>query len=163
MKTRNLSILLVLTVMALPLAGCGGEQLPPGMPPPVPTDIIVTQEGQPLAGAVVRLVPADDDNPWDAIGRTDATGRAVVHTMDRFRGAVPGNYKVVISRTEQEQVDPAEVVGGGEGRPLGTHNLVEERFLSAATTPLEITAVRGTPTHTVDAGAVVRIRIIEDR
>jgi len=162
--TRNLLTLLVLPAVALSLTGCGGEQLPPGMPPPVPTEIVVIQEGNPLEGAVVRLQPADN-SPWTAVGRTDASGRAIVYTMDRFRGAVPGQYKVIVSKTETETLDPTLTPDELRARDttLSSFFLVEERFMSASTTPLDIEVVRGTRTHAVDVGSAVRILIDERR
>jgi len=134
------------------------------MPPPVPTEITVMQGGNPLGGAVVRLQPVDD-SPWTAMGRTDASGRAIVYTMDRFRGAVPGRHKVTVSKTEMDAPPPPRPSGETEGLALpspASFNLVDAQFMSAATTTLEIEAVRGTPTHTVDVGQAVRVRI-EDR
>jgi hypothetical protein len=161
---RNLLALFVLTAVVLPLSGCGGEQLPPGMPPPVPTEIIVMQGGSPLSGAVVRLHPVDG-SPWTAGGRTDASGTAVVITADRFRGAVPGKYKITVSKTESPQ--PGAPLPSGETDGVATspasYNLVEAQFGLVSTTTLEIEVSRGTPTHTVDVGTAVRIRIDEGR
>ena len=163
MKTDTLQTLLMLTAVALPLIGCGGEKLPPGMPPPVPCEIVVTQEGQPLAGAVVRLQPIDNSD-WSAVGRTDESGKLTVYTADRFKGAVPGKYKVIVSKTETEKgkaVSSAEA----EGRDTSpaSYYLVGEQYQSASKTPLEIEVSKGTPTHTVDVGKAVRIKIEENR
>ena len=162
--TRNLLTLFVVTALVLPLAGCGGEILPDGMAPPVPTEIVVMQDGRPLEGAGVVLQPVDN-SPWTAVGLTDAAGRAIVYTMDRHRGAVPGQYKVLVRKTEQED---APILSSEEANRLAAEgrlsapssfNLVDTQFGAASTTPLEIEAVRGTSTHTVDVGAAVRIRI----
>jgi len=160
--TCHLPIFLVLTAVALPLTGCGGKQLPPGMPPPVPCEIIVIQEDKPLEGAVVRLHPVDDSNSsWTAMGRTDASGKAVIYTLDQYKGAVPGKYKVIVSKTETEDPGPPvpSAEAQGRGRPLGSFYLVEEQYGTASTTTLEIEVAKGTPTHTVDVGKAVRIRI----
>jgi len=159
--TRDLQILCVLTTMLLPLFGCG-EKLPPGMPTPVRCEIFVTQDGNPLEGAMVRLLPMDGGT-WVAIGSTDASGKATVYTMDRYKGAVPGKYKVAVNKSETEEVPPA----GSEayrriesrGGSLDSFNLVEEQYGDAQTTPLEIEVKRGMPTHMVDVGEAVRVKI----
>jgi len=164
MKTiHHLSALFILTALLLPFTGCG-EQYPDGMPPPVPCEIIVLQEGSPLGGAVVRLHPMDD-NTWNAVGRTDTSGKAILYTDDRFRGTVPGKYKVIVSKTETEE--PGQVLSSEEAQgrdtSLASFYLVEEQYGMASTTPLEIEVVRGTPTHTVDVGEAVRVKIDDGR
>ena len=160
---RNLFLILVSTAVILPLTGCG-EKFPDGMPPPVPCEIIVMQDGNPLEGAVVRLQPIGDSS-WDAVGRTDASGKAVVYTMDQYKGAVAGKYKVIVSKTETEEskgvVSSEEALG--RDTSLASFYLVEEQFGMASTTTLEIEAVKGTPTHTVDVGKAVRIKIDDRR
>ena len=169
--TRNLLTLFVLTALVLPLIGCGGEPLPPGMPKPVPCEVIVTQGGNPLAGALVRLLPLDGSD-WFAVGMTDASGKATFFTMDRFKGAVPGKYKVIVNKTEDDpgeplppeyqrgQPVPPEVLRGL--RPAASYYLVEEQYRSETTT-LEIEVSKGTQSHTVDVGTAVRIKIEEQR
>jgi len=162
--TRELQILLILGTMSLSLVGCG-ERLPPGMPRPVPCKIFVTQGGKPLESAVVRLAPIDG-NTWDAVGRTDTSGKATVYTMDRYKGAVPGKYKVVVRKTEQN--DPGKVLSSEEfqrlqalGRDMSvaSFNLVEPQFGDLEQTSLEIEVAKGTPDHTLDVGKAVRIKI----
>ena len=162
---RNLLTLCVVTVMALPLTGCG-EKLPDGMPTPVPCEIVVMQESTPLVGAVVRL-HSESDSRWTAMGRTDESGKAVIYTLDRYKGAVPGKYKVLVTKTETDK--PAETGSSqsSEGTQatttLASYNVVEERFGAAATTTLEIEVAKGTPSHTLDVGRAVRLKIEEDR
>jgi len=148
MKTfRALPTFLVLTAMVVPLIGCG-EKLPPGMPSPVPCEITVTQEDQPLAGAVVKLQPTDNSS-WTAMGRTDASGKVIIYTKDEYKGAVPGKYKVIVTKAE-----------------IGTDAsfyLVDQQYGSASTTPLEIDVVKGKATYTVDVGKAVRIKVDDRR
>lgn len=143
MKTvRDLPMFLVLTIMVLLLTGCG-KKLPPGMPSPVPCEIIVMQEDKPLEDAVVRLQPTDNSS-WTAAGRTDSSGKAIVYTMDQYKGAIPGKYKVSVSKTVMEAAD-------------GFY-LVDRQYGSASTTPLEIDVAKGTAAYTVDVGKAVRIK-----
>ena len=147
MKTvRELQLCCILTVMVFPLIGCG-EKLPSDLPALVPCEIIVTQEGKPLEGAVVRLQPTDNSE-WTAMGRTDSSGKMSVFTRDKYKGAVPGKYKVIISKSE--------IGAGQEGKSF---YLVDQQFGTVASTPLEINVVKGTPTHTVDVGEAVRIEV----
>ena len=167
--TRDLQILLILIAMVLPIAGCGGEKLPPGMPTPVPCEIVVMQEGQPLEGAMVRLLPADGGS-WDAIGRTDASGKAVVYVMDKYKGAIPGKYKVIVNKIEQDDPGPVlsteeyqALVAQGRNTSVASFYLVEEQYRNSSKTTLEIEVVKGTPVYTVDIGKAVRIKIIDGR
>ena len=163
---RNLQIFLVWGTVVLLLTGCG-EKLPPGMPSPVPCEVIVTQEGKPLEGAVVRLHSLDDSNSaWTAVGRTDTSGKVTIYTLDQYKGAVPGKYKVIVSKTETEEPTGPAVSSEEALRrdtSLASFYLVEEKYGMASTTTLEIEAVKGTSTHTVDVGKAVRIKIDERR
>jgi len=164
---HHLRIITILAAIILLFAGCGGEKLPDGMPRPVACTITVTQEGMPLEGAIVRLLPVDG-NSWNAMGRTDASGRAIIYSMDRFRGAVPGKYKVVVTKTEQETVaelsSEERVRLQSQGLPIpeptpANFSLVEEEYGDVSTTPHEIEVARGNPSHTIDVGKAVRIRV----
>lgn len=157
--TRFFQIAVAFSVLTLFLSGCG-EKLPKGMPKPVPCEIVVTQEGKPLAEAIIGLSPADDAK-WDAVGKTDAAGKAVVFTMDKYQGAVPGKYKVTVTKTEidapkSQGLSSDETIG--KNTSLGGYDLVEGKYGNVMTTPLEIEVVKGTVEYPVDAGKVVRIR-----
>ncbi len=150
------------------LNGCG-EKLPLGMPRPVPCDVVVTQEGKMLPGAVVRLHPVEGGS-WNATGLTDESGKALLYTMDRFKGAVPGKYKVIVSKTEFEPGDSVPGLRPGEMptpemvkglRLAANFYVVEERYGNEETTPLVIDVAGGMRTHTVDVGKAVRIKIKE--
>ena len=139
MNMRN--ILFFMTFLAaVALTGCG-EKLPSDMPALVPCDIVVMQDGKPLEGAVVRLQPTDNSE-WSAMGRTDSSGKMSVFTRDKYKGAVPGKYKVAVTKNVNEAG--------------GSFALVDSQYSNIATTPIEIDVAKGTPTHTVDAGEAVR-------
>ena len=86
--------------------GCGGKKLPDGMPKPQPTTITLTLDGKGLADANVSLIPADDSNQWTALGQTDGSGVAEMKVDGQYKGAVPGEYKVVVSA--KDEVDYGE-------------------------------------------------------
>jgi len=75
-------------ILALILAGCGGTQTSP-------VEGIVTLDGKPLVGASVQFVPQGKGR--DATGETDKNGEFAMSTFKPRDGALPGNYKVVIS------------------------------------------------------------------
>ena len=139
------------------VSGCG-EKLPAGMPKPVPCTIVVTQEGQPLADAVVSLEPTDDGK-WGAIGKTDESGKAIVFTMDRYQGAVPGKYRVAVNKSETEKPTGQVTSSADKSTSLAGYDLVEEKYRSKVTSPLEIEVVKGTLEYPVDAGKAVRIKM----
>ena len=92
---------LVLPVVCLLfLPGCGGQKLPDGMPKLTSVVLTVKQDGAPLEGAVVGLLPLDPANSrWNAGGVTDKNGQAKIRTLAQYDGAVPGKYKVTVVKT----------------------------------------------------------------
>jgi hypothetical protein len=65
----------------------------------VPVEGVVYYDGQPLADATVSFNP---DNPAirSASGRTNAEGKFTLTTLNAKDGAMPGEYKVTISKFE---------------------------------------------------------------
>ena len=102
-------------------AGCGG---PAGVPGVVKVSGTVTLDGTPVEGATVTFQPEGDARA--ASGRTDANGVFQLTTLNSGDGALPGNYKVSISK--MEDTDPAhqvtaeefaQMVSGGKPPPMG--------------------------------------------
>jgi len=159
----------VLALFCFSLGGCGGEQLPDGMPKPYPTEITVLQGGSPLEGATVALMSADPSNPWSASATTDATGKANIKIQGRYVGAVPGKYHVLVTKSETDEskfvipdatADPAgyaKYMNEGSGEVLNTYDLIDPKFnqLTANTETIEVVA--GKNEKTIDVGAAVRI------
>jgi len=87
------------TILFVSLLGCGGKELPAGFPKLYPCTVTVTQEGEPLVGAIVRLHPS---NPleWTVSGKTDGRGTAVIHTHGIHAGAPAGDFKVTVDKLE---------------------------------------------------------------
>src|SRR5437868_6640610 len=94
-------------VFMLPiLAGCGG---------PVQVRGRVLLDEKPVEGAAVMLMPMRGGHP--ASGITDANGAFRLTTFKQNDGALPGEYKVVVSRSEglppppdAERGDPDSIV-----------------------------------------------------
>jgi hypothetical protein len=83
--------LIPLTVVLLgSVSGCGGSKL-------VPVEGIVTLDGKPVEGATVVFLP-DGASGRPAQGLTASDGRFHLSTVSE-KGAGPGDYKVVVTKT----------------------------------------------------------------
>lgn len=78
--------------------GCGG-------PKPVKVSGVLTLNGEPVEGANVQFVPADDGKR-PASGITDKTGKFELTCFESKDGALPGDYKVVITYTPPVETEP---------------------------------------------------------
>ena len=102
---------LFLAVAALTIAfilGCGS----PGanLPKTVPATGVVTLDGKPVDGAQVVIVPVGDGkNGADAV--TNASGHFSLRAYPEKDGAIPGEYKVQVSKTVATKL-PGQVDGG---------------------------------------------------
>jgi len=163
---RALTLSIILSFAFCLLPGCG-ESLPPGMPRLYPAIITVTQEGTPLEGATVQLIPEDQANAqWGPGGTTNASGVAVLYTNARFRGAPLGEYRVTVTKRETEPHPHPELSGGDRAQlaefmriaqSLKTYNYVEPQYSSITETPLRIEITARERNYEVDAGQQVRI------
>jgi hypothetical protein len=78
------------------LFGCTGKD--PAGPKLVPVSGAVSLNGKPVAGATVTFVPAGDTKGFGSKGKTDVDGKYSLTGNRGGAGAVPGNYKVTISK-----------------------------------------------------------------
>jgi len=74
-------------------------------PATAPVSGAVTLGGAPVAGATVSFQAVDGSRSSVAI--TDASGRYELTTFVRGDGAVPGDYKVAVSKMTQDVVESA--------------------------------------------------------
>jgi hypothetical protein len=82
------------------LLGCGG-------PRPVKVSGTVTLNGEPVEGAMVQFVPVKDGGrPATAV--TTADGGFSLTTIENHDGALPGDYKVVITYKPPVESGPAQ-------------------------------------------------------
>ena len=82
-------------MLIVTVCGCSGAK----DSPLVPAEGIVTLDGKPLSGATVLFIPLEGATLQSCTGRTDATGRFRLQTMDlQKEGALAGSYKVVVSK-----------------------------------------------------------------
>lgn len=105
---RLASLLVVSVFCALLAVGCGS----PGshLPKTVPAAGVVTLDGKPVDGAQVVIVPVGDGkNGADAV--TNASGHFSLRAYPEKDGAIPGEYKVQVSKTVATKL-PGQVDGG---------------------------------------------------
>lgn len=104
-------LFLLAPVLIICLAGCGAEKSPLA-----PIQGVVTLDGEPLEGAVVRFFPIATGDSIVAgpstIGKTDSQGVFGLETVDGRRGASVGSNVVRISKF------PLEEGQGGTARDL---------------------------------------------
>ena len=166
--SRTSTSFITLLLAASFIIGCGGTPRPDGMPRLYPASITVIQEGTPLEGAMVRLVAVDASLArWEPSGITDASGVAAMRIDGRFDGAPLGNYKVLVSKREQEPHPHPELASLPPGDPnaqryidaarnLKTYTYVEPQYDSVENTPLRVEITASQRSYTVDAGKKIR-------
>ncbi len=77
--------------------GCGKESVD-GRPTPVAVSGTVFYKQQPSAGAKVMFAP--QDHQYAAVGQTDKNGRFKLQTFEPADGAVPGKFKIAVTKFE---------------------------------------------------------------
>ena len=164
--------LLLLAFLSLYLSGCGKKQkLPDGMTDPYPTVITVIQDGKPLEGASIALIPSDASNSWNAGAVTDATGKASIKTLNKYEGVVEGKYRIVITKRESDkskftsppdqQTDPqgySKFLQDSAREKLDSYDLIDPKFGKLAADIELIDIVPGKNEKTIDVGEAVRIK-----
>ena len=166
--TIRISFITLLAVCVF--AGCGKVPRPEGFPDLFPCEITITQEGQPLDEAVVRLVP-EGNFRWGITGKTNASGVAKIFTHAQYAGAPAGTFKVCVSKrydTPTQFPAPAQDAPyeewaawrekcESEERP--SFQLVQPKYDDVTQTPHSITITKGTNRQTFDLGEPVTIPV----
>lgn len=171
MKSMKLLVAAPALLALVAAFGCGGEKLPAGMPKPQPTTITLTLDGKGLADASVTMIPADGGQ-YTAVGTTDASGVAEMKTNGKFKGAVPGEYKIIVGAKDEIDYgelgppptgDPAalekwniDVEKSGGMAQFKRYSLVSTEFTDVENTPLTLTVADGKNAETFDLGASAR-------
>ena len=94
-----------LVTVGIVLGGCSNSS----RPPTYPVTGTVTSQGKPVAGAAVTFVPAGEEGEA-ASAITDSQGKYALTTWQAGDGARPGEYRVKVSKQEQQTVDPSKMV-----------------------------------------------------
>jgi hypothetical protein len=156
------SLIVLGAVLSLVMfAGCGGPRKPPGLPTLYPCKITVTQEGTPLAGAVVNLVAEDGSLNWVVGGGTNDMGIAALYTHGNFSGAPAGRYKVTITKTVLEDgPTPEQLNNPNFAGQMGTdYDYVDLQYKSQRSTPLTIEITSGKNTQEFEVGKAIREKV----
>lgn len=118
--------LLYSLALVLSLMGCGGSETPPELPATAAFSGSIKLDGKPMNRGLVTFVSMTDKG-LNATGVVDADGRYSMKISvgkQEKAGAVPGKYKVVISRflkpngEPQDPSVPAEIPGRESLPPL---------------------------------------------
>jgi len=168
MRTLSLFSLVLLCVV-----GCSRQKLPDGMPKPYPVTMTVTQDGKPLADAMVLL--SHVDGQWPAQGVSDSNGVIkTFYTNSKYPGVVAGQFKVCVRKVEKVYaIDPKDIppeptdlqekyawrMKYQENRiPPKEYDLVETNYADPKTTPLELEVSSDKKNNpTFDVGKAVKI------
>jgi hypothetical protein len=143
------------------LGGCGDSSRPKDLPILQPCTLTITQDNQGLADAFVMLYAIDSVNTkWVIAGNTDAKGKIIPKTHGKFPGVPVGEYKIVVTKTEQvkdEQQQPAkEKETDRQPQKVDIYYLIEPQYSDVSTTPLIITIKNGKNVQTFDVGKPIR-------
>jgi hypothetical protein len=91
---------LITAATAMSYSGCGSDD--GNLPRTVPASGVVTLDGKPVDGAQVILIA--EGSGTSAYGSTDSQGRFSLRISDKKSGAVPGSYKVQVSKTIEKKL-----------------------------------------------------------
>lgn len=95
------------TILLWTGVGCGDSR------GPVRVQGTVTLDGKPVAGASVQFIP-DGNTSRPAFAETQADGTYQIMTKDPGDGAMPGDYKVIVT---WQAPSPPQFRSGEEGGP----------------------------------------------
>ena len=154
----------LLFVFVALMPGCGDSERPAGFPKLYPVSLKVTQEGTPLAKALVSLKMSDGSMVWSTGGVTNEQGIVVLWTHGKFRGAPEGKFKVIITKIinegEEEMLAAAdrEDYMAAAKIPVNSYSCVKDEYESFEKTPLEIEITKKSRKIDIDAGTAVKIK-----
>ncbi|MDR2169997.1 MAG: hypothetical protein LBP59_07645 [Planctomycetaceae bacterium] len=143
--------------------GCSRSSKPEGFPQLYPCKITITQDGSPLEGATVSLVPFDQSGwKWRSSGQTDASGAATVMTYG-YKGSPAGKFKIIVEKKiEEDPIHETNVYGEKQISGYESiYTLIDEKFTKAETTSLtvEIPESGKGASANFDVGKAVKIKL----
>ena len=155
--------------VALVALGCG-QKTPDGMPPLQPTTLTITQDGSPVADAMITLKALDGGNNFTSGGTTGANGAANLVTHGQYKGVPEGKYKVAVSKIVGEGTPPPPSPIDEEsarvwkeyqdsGATYEEFNVIDTKYSVIETTDLEIEVVKGKNDLTLEVGAPIHEKV----
>jgi hypothetical protein len=132
---NNRSIFFSAAVCLSTVCGCGSGG--GNLPRTVPAMGVVTLDGKPVDGAQVVLVPANDGTTTGAYGITNSSGHFSLRAFEQKDGAIPGEYKVQVSKTVQVKMEGAKGSLDG-GDPVRYDFGVPSKYTGAKTSGLSV-------------------------
>jgi len=138
MKPSGRSTYLLLLALCL---GCG-QSNPLGT---VPVGGKVTYNSQPVEGATVSFIPNGEGRPATAISAADGSYNL---TTLNWQGAVPGQYTVVVRKTDvglasNQPVSMEEALKLNNRPPPPPKELLPAKYADATKSPLKVEVKRG--------------------
>ncbi len=129
-RSREFHLMTLVLITAGTVCGCSKAQQPWEIV--YPASGVVKYQGQPLAGAVITLVPQDKSFPGSVrpTAITDEEGVFEVGTYSVADGAPAGDYKVVVLHYP--------VIGTAENPSAGPNDL-PAKYAKPETTDLKVT------------------------
>lgn len=134
------------------IGGCGGDG---SRPSTEPVSGSVKFKGAALAGATVTLVPATKPSqgepfktttPRTAIAKTDASGEFKLTSVKQNDGAVPGDYKISVTKIEEPPpVTPSADIAAPPPKVVPIKSLIPERYNNPESSKLTATVKKGGP------------------
>ena len=125
------------------LVGCGGgsDQWVAGSEKVYPTSGKVTLDGKPVEGAVVMFISTS--KPLSARGLTDANGEYQLTTYEERDGAMAGEHKVTVRKTEYFEVRSGNWSEDEPTMVKKSKELLPIEFATESTTTLKKTIAEG--------------------
>ena len=147
-----------------------GPKTPDGMPPLQPVALTITQEGPPVADAMITLKSLDGANNFTSGGTTGANGVANLVTHGQYKGVPEGKYKVAVSKIVGEGTPPPPSPIDEEsarkwkeyqdsGATYEEFNVIDMKYSTIETTDLEIEVVKGKNDLSLEVGAAIREKV----
>jgi len=168
----SLSATLSFCFCCVAFPGCGDGR-PADMPKLYSVLLTFTLDDAPLTEAFVTLYSTDENSRWAVSGRTDAVGCASLRTNGRYSGAPTGTYKIVIDKVERrgppvpreselpKDETERQKVFDEIGKQTTIIRIVDEKFLTSQTTPLEYEVVAGKNEEIFDLGKAVSVTLLD--
>jgi hypothetical protein len=139
--------------LLMALSGCGDQSVPA-------KGTVTWEDGTPISGASIRLVPKEAGKP-DAVGGSDKDGQFTLNTQGKD-GAPPGEYTAVVIKMPIKVEAPA-AAPGTESPEQGAKDIAKSMkgyydknkktpqnelpgiYSEPSTSPLKVNIVRGNP------------------